>query len=246
MEAGLRRGVMMQYGDMVEGVFVDRPNRFISHVLVNGETVICHVKNTGRCKELLIPGCRVWLQCEDRLGRKTPYSLITVEKGDKLVNLDSQAPNRVAYDWIQKEWQPEVLLREKKFGNSRFDLYFEKDGRKGFVEVKGVTLEEDGVALFPDAPTERGVKHIRELISCVEAGYEAYCLFVIQMKGISLFKPNERTHPEFGAALREAAKAGVKVMAVDCLVTERSLAIDRELCVDLNEQGQNVCGTEGN
>ena len=223
----------MKYGPMVEGVFLDRPNRFIANVLVDGKEIVCHVKNTGRCKELLIPGCRVWLQREERPGRKTPYSLITVEKGDRLVNLDSQAPNRAAYEWIEKEWRPDVLQREKTFGNSRFDLYFEKDGRKGFIEVKGVTLEEDGVALFPDAPTERGVKHIRELISCVGQGYEAYSLFVIQMKGVHRFMPNERTHPEFGAALREAAKSGVRVMAVDCLVMVDSLTVDQVIAADL-------------
>lgn len=228
-------GEMMQYGVMVEGVFLERPNRFIAHVLVDGAPVVCHVKNTGRCKELLVPGCRVWLQREDRPGRKTPYSLITVKKGDRLVNLDSQAPNRVAYDWIKEKWQPDVLRREKTFGNSRFDLYFEKDGRKGFIEVKGVTLEKDGVALFPDAPTERGVKHIRELITCMNAGYEAYSLFIIQMKGISVFQPNDQTHREFGAALREAAKVGVKVMAVDCRVTPDSLMTDQMIPVALDE-----------
>ena len=209
----------MQYGVMVEGVFLERPNRFIAHVLVDGAPVVCHVKNTGRCKELLVPGCRVWLQWEDRPGRKTPYSLITVKKGDRLVNLDSQAPNRVAYDWIKEKWQPDVLQREKTFGNSRFDLYFEKDG----------------VALFPNAPTERGVKHIRELIACMNAGYEAYSLFIIQMKGVSVFRPNDQTHREFGAALREAAKVGVKVMAVDCRVTTDSLMTDQMIPVALDE-----------
>lgn len=224
----------MKYGPMVEGVFLDRPNRFIANVLVDGKEMVCHVKNTGRCKELLIPGCRVWLQREERPGRKTPYSLITVEKGDRLVNLDSQAPNRAAYEWIEKEWRPDVLQREKTFGNSRFDLYFEKDGRKGFIEVKGVTLEEDGVALFPDAPTERGVKHIRELISCVGQGYEAYSLFVIQMKGICEFRPNDRMQPEFGAVLREARETGVRILAMNCRVTVDSLAIDLPVSVKLD------------
>lgn len=223
----------MQYGVMTEGIFLDRPNRFIARVLVDGVETISHVKNTGRCRELLIPGCRVWLQREDRPGRKTPYSLITVEKNGNPVNLDSQAPNRVAFEWISRHWKPDVLLREKTYGKSRFDLYFEREGRKGFVEVKGVTLEENGVALFPDAPTERGVKHVREMISCVKAGFEAYILFVVQMKGAAVFRPNDGTHPEFGQALREAAAAGVRIMAMDCTVTAGSLNIDLPVSVEL-------------
>lgn len=223
----------MQYGSMIEAVFLGRPNRFIARVLVDGEETVCHVKNTGRCKELLIPGCRVWLQREERTGRKTPYSLITVEKNGQPVNLDSQAPNQVAYEWIAQNWKPDVLQREKTYRKSRFDLCFERDGRKCFMEVKGVTLEEDGVALFPDAPTERGVKHIRELISCRQDGYEAYLLFVIQMKGVHTFRPNDRTHPEFGQALRDARDAGVKILAYNCKVTENSLFIDKEIPVEL-------------
>lgn len=219
----------MRYETMVEATFLSRPNRFLAKVLVNGEETVCHVKNTGRCKELLIPGCRVWLKKEDSPGRKTPYSLITVDKGGNLVNMDSQAPNRVACEWLAQTVKPEVLQREKTYGNSRFDLYFEKDGSRCFMEVKGVTLEEYGVALFPDAPTERGVKHIRELIACKEAGYEAYLLFVIQMKGVHLFKPNDQTHPEFGQALREAEKAGVTILAYDCEVTETTLTIETEI-----------------
>ena len=223
----------MQYGTMVEGVFVSRPNRFIAKALVDGVETVCHVKNTGRCRELLIPGCRVWLQKEDGANRKTPYSLITVEKGNRLVNLDSQAPNRVAFEWIERTWSPDVLRREQTYGRSRFDLYIEKDGERCFLEVKGVTLEEDGTALFPDAPTERGVKHIRELIACRREGYEACLVFVIQMKGVHAFKPNDRTQPEFGQALREAKRAGVRLMAYDCIVTENTVAIDREIPVVL-------------
>lgn len=222
----------MQYGTMVEGIFVSRPNRFIAKVIIDGMETVCHVKNTGRCKELLVPGCRVWLQRENGEKRKTLFSLITVEKDGRLVNLDSQAPNRVAFEWIERTMQVEGLRREKTYGSSRFDLYFEKDGRKCFMEVKGVTLEEDGVALFPDAPTERGVKHIQELMACQLDGYDAYLLFVIQMKGVHVFRPNDRTHPEFGQALRAAATAGVNIMAVDCVVEKDSLMIDGMISVE--------------
>ncbi len=223
----------MQYGEMIEGIFLARPNRFVAKVLVDGQEVICHVKNTGRCRELLIPGVRVWVQREERSGRKTPYSLITVEKGETLVNLDSQAPNRVAGEWIAMNWKPEVFQREKTYGNSRLDLYIEKDGRKCYIEVKGVTLEEKGVALFPDAPTQRGLKHIEELIACRREGYEACILFVIQMKGVHLFRPNVRTQPEFGEALLRAKEAGVQLLAYDCIVTEKSLKVDRQIAVSL-------------
>lgn len=225
----------MQYGEMVEGIFVSRPNRFVAKVLVHGQEVTCHVKNTGRCRELLVPGVRVWLQRENGEGRKTAYSLITVEKGDLLVNLDSQAPNKVAYEWISANWQPELILREKTYGRSRFDLYIEKDGRKCYIEVKGVTLEEEGVALFPDAPTLRGLKHIEELITCKRDGYDACILFVVQMKGVHLFRPNVRTQPEFGEALRRAEQAGVEILAYDCIVTEGGLKMDRQIAVSLED-----------
>lgn len=224
----------MQYGEMVEGLFVSRPNRFVAKVLAEGQEVICHVKNTGRCKELLIPGVRVWLQREDGPGRRTPYSLITVRKGDELINLDSQAPNKVAYEWLLANDRPERLLREKTYRNSRFDLYLEKNGRKCYIEVKGVTLEKDGVALFPDAPTLRGLKHIEELIACRSEGYEACILFVIQMKGVHLFRPNLATQPEFGEALLRAKSAGVRILAYDCRVTEDSLVMDRPVTVEVN------------
>lgn len=224
----------MQYGEMVEGIFLNRPNRFIANVLVGGREVACHVKNTGRCRELLIPGVKVWLQREDRPGRKTPYSLITVQKGVELVNLDSQAPNKVAYEWIQTNWAPELICPEKTYGNSRLDLYIEKNERKCYIEVKGVTLEENGVALFPDAPTLRGLKHIEELIACKRNGYDACILFVIQMKGVYLFRPNVRTQPEFGEALIRARDAGVEILAYDCVVTETGLKMDRRIKVALD------------
>lgn len=220
---------------MIQGTFVSRPNRFVARVLVDGEEVVCHVKNTGRCRELLIPGTRVWLKREENPARKTPYSLITVEKEGRLVNLDSQAPNKAAFEWVARTMKPELLLREKTYGNSRFDLYFEYNGKRCFMEVKGVTLEENGVALFPDAPTGRGVKHIYELADCVKSGYEAYLLFVIQMKGVHEFRPNDRTQPEFGEALRMARAAGVKILAVDCAVTEHSMEIDEKIAIELDE-----------
>lgn len=225
----------MQYGNMIQGTFVSRPNRFVARVLVDGEEVVCHVKNTGRCRELLIPGTRVWLKREENLARKTPYSLIAVEKEGRLVNLDSQAPNKAAFEWVARTMKPELLLRERTYGNSRFDLYFEYNGKRCFMEVKGVTLEENGVALFPDAPTGRGVKHIYELADCVKSGYEAYLLFVIQMKGVHEFRPNDRTQPEFGEALRMARAAGVKILAVDCVVTEHSMEIDEKIAIELDE-----------
>ena len=223
----------MQYKEMVEGTFLERPNRFVAKVAVRGEEVICHVKNTGRCKELLIPGVSVWLQRESASNRKTAYSLIAVKKGELLINMDSQAPNRVAYDWIVEKINPDVICREKCYGNSRFDLYIEKEGKKCYIEVKGVTLEKDGVALFPDAPTLRGLKHIRELIACKREGFDACILFVIQMKGVRLFRPNVEMQPEFREALAEAKAAGVKIVAYDCLVTVDGLQMDQPIVVEI-------------
>jgi sugar fermentation stimulation protein len=227
------------YEGMERGVFLGRPNRFVAEAEVAGGRVRCHVKNTGRLKELLIPGRGVWVQHCEKEERKTKYSLIAVEKpgpGGKpvLVNIDSQAPNEAAAKWVSRgadgRFRELMLLkREKKFGNSRFDLYFEADGRKCFMEVKGVTLDVGGVAKFPDAPTKRGVKHVEELVAAVDAGYEAYLLFVIQMKGIRGFSPNEETHPAFGEALRRAVRGGVHVLAFDCAVTADSMRIDEEV-----------------
>lgn len=223
----------MRYKEMVEGVFLERPNRFVARVLVDGMEVSCHVKNTGRCRELLIPGVQVWLQRENASNRKTAYSLIAVKKGDLLVNMDSQAPNRVAYEWIARKIKPDFICREKRYGNSRFDLYIEKEGKKCYIEVKGVTLEKDGVALFPDAPTMRGVKHVRELIACKREGFDACVLFVIQLKGVHLFRPNAETQQEFREALAEAKDAGVKIAAYDCLVTVDGLQIDQPVAVEI-------------
>ena len=225
----------MYYSNMVPGVFIARPNRFIAHVEIGGKTEICHVKNTGRCKELLPRGAQVWCQEFDSPTRKTKYDLITVKKGDRLINMDSQAPNKAAGEWLSGGGLGEIfqLKAETTFGNSRFDFSFEKDGKKCFLEVKGVTLENDGVCAFPDAPTERGVKHLRELTALAKEGYGAYVLFVIQMADVKYLQPNDATDPAFGKALREAAKVGVQVMAMDCAVTENTMDIRLPVLVKL-------------
>jgi len=219
----------MKYYNIKTGKFISRPNRFIAIVEIDGREEICHVKNTGRCKELLLPGARVFLQEFDTEKRKTKYDLIAVYKGDCLINMDSQAPNKVFGEWAKESgyFKNLTLIKpEQKYGDSRFDFYIEDGDRKIFVEVKGVTLEKDGVALFPDAPTERGVKHINELCKAKKNGYEAIIAFVIQMKGIKVFKPNKETHPEFAAALKKAANSGVEILCLDCIVAENELKID--------------------
>ncbi len=230
----------MKYGKVTHGRFLSRHNRFIAQVEVDGEIQTVHVKNTGRCRELLVPDAKVYLEISDNPARKTKYDLIAVEKqtgnGIMLVNMDSQIPNAAASEWLKKGGvfsENAVIMREKTFGKSRFDFYIEDGDRKIFLEVKGVTLEKNGVVMFPDAPTERGVKHINELISCIENGYEAYILFVIQMKGIKYFTPNDKMHPEFGQALRNAAEKGVKILAVDCVITPDSMTVDKEVEVIL-------------
>lgn len=225
----------MRYDHIVPGTFLSRPNRFIAHVDLGGETAVCHVKNTGRCRELLIPGAAVYLQDfgPHEAGRKTRYDLIAVKKerptGPLLINMDAQAPNKVFAEWVQTGAfrRDLTLLRpETVFGISRFDFYYETAaGIRGFVEVKGVTLEENGLALFPDAPTQRGVKHLEELIRAREQGYAAHVCFVIQMAGMTAFSPNDATHPAFGEALRRAVDAGVDAFAVICAVTPETLEI---------------------
>ena len=231
---------MIHYPNMVPGTFRARPNRFIAHVEIGGREVVCHVKNTGRCRELLIPGMQVWCQHHDDPKRKTEYSLIAVQKGERLVNMDSQIPNKLAYDYVNQGglgFLPDAIKAEKTFGSSRFDLYYEAGERKGFVEVKGVTLEEDGIVRFPDAPTERGAKHLKELQEAVKQGYEAWVLFVIQMADVLYFQPNEKTDPAFTATLREAAQKGVNIKAVECVVTPDSLEITKEVPVRLPLRG---------
>lgn len=219
----------MHYSGVRRGVFVDRPNRFIAHAELDGQRVVCHVKNTGRCRELLTPGAVIYLQESDNPNRKTRYDLIAVEKGGLLINMDAQAPNQVFREWAEGGgFLPGLsLLRpETTWGNSRFDFYWElSTGRRGFVEVKGVTLEENGYARFPDAPTERGVKHLEELIACRAGGYETAVCFVLQMSGMREFAPNDDTHPAFGAALRRAAAADVQILARECMVTPDSMTI---------------------
>lgn len=265
----------LRYEHMLTGIFISRPNRFIAHVLISKEgygeaEVICHVKNTGRCRELLIPGVKVLVQFHPEaaaLGRRTEYSLIGVWKerergGPLLINMDSQAPNQAAYEWLQSSrensplpfhqaedtlslFRPVIkdIRREVTYDQSRFDLAFqavlpgkrETHGQKipAFMEVKGVTLEEKGLAMFPDAPTVRGVKHMEELINAHREGYEAYILFVIQMKEMEAFTPNKKTHPEFAEALKRAKEAGVHILAYDCVVTEDSLSLDMPIPVYL-------------
>lgn len=216
-----------------------RPNRFIAHVEIEGKMEVCHVKNTGRCKELLIPGCKVLVEESDHANRKTKYDLVQVYKKDRWINMDSQMPNQLVKEWILNgNLLPNLtfLQSEKKYGNSRFDLYAEYDGKKAFIEVKGVTLEQDGVARFPDAPTLRGVKHIQELQACLKEGYEAWIVFVVQMKGIHVFQPNWDTHPEFGEELMRARDAGVQIQVWDCQVTPGSIRIDQQIPVDFSER----------
>jgi sugar fermentation stimulation protein A len=218
----------MIYNNIRGGTFLSRPNRFIAEVAIGGQTEICHVKNTGRCKELLIPGARVYVNRPDNPNRATKYDLVSVFKGERLINMDSQAPNKVFLEYLRSGRYIDGITRvqtEAIYGGSRFDFYVEAGQRKIFIEVKGVTLEENGVALFPDAPTLRGVKHLKELTACIGDGYEAQAVFVIQMRGVRYFTPNDKTHPTFGAALSAAAAAGVKVVALDCEVSENGMGI---------------------
>ena len=225
----------MKYNNIVEGRFIERPNRFIAKVEIGGVTETVHVKNTGRCRELLVKGTTVYLEKSNNPERKTGYDLIAVLKNGKtLINMDSQIPNAVTEEWLRKGnlfSKDAVIRREVTHNKSRFDFYIEEGGRKIFLEVKGCTLETDGIARFPDAPTERGVKHINELIDCVNEGFEAYILFVIQMKGIKHFEPNDKTHSAFGDVLRNAENKGVRILAYDCNVTKDTIEIDKEIKV---------------
>lgn len=229
----------MKYNKVIKGCFISRPNRFIAKVNINGATETVHVKNTGRCSELLVPGCVVYLSESDNVLRKTKYDLIAVEKerenkSSLLINMDSQIPNYVAEEFLNKTdifGKCFKIKREVTYSNSRFDLFVDMGERKAFVEVKGVTLERNGTALFPDAPTLRGVKHINELIKAVRDGYEAYIFFVIQMDEIDFFTPNVDMHPEFANALKKAVDAGVKILAYNCFVTNDSININRKVSV---------------
>ncbi len=225
----------MRYDNMVQGTFLARPNRFIAHVLIDGVEEICHVKNTGRCRELLVPGAKVWCQHFASSNRKTKYDLIAVQKGERLINMDSQAPNAAAKQWLAGGGLGEIqgLRPETVFGDSRFDFSFQLDGKQCFLEVKGVTLENDGICAFPDAPTTRGVKHLQGLTRLAQEGYGAYVLFVVQMDNVCYLHPNDATDPAFGQALREAAAAGVQLLAMDCLVTKDSMQIQKPVQIRL-------------
>lgn len=220
----------MTYDNIKRAVFIDRPNRFIANIELDGRREVCHVKNTGRCRELLTPRADVLVQECNGSARKTKYDLISVYKDERLINMDSQVPNKVFAEWLKSGvlFQNITLIQpERRFGNSRLDFYIEADSRRAFVEIKGVTLEENGVVRFPDAPTERGVNHLNELITCIDQGFDAYVIFIIQMKGVKYMEPNWVTHPAFGEALREATSAGVRALALECEVTETTItAVD--------------------
>ena len=226
----------MRYTNIMAGKFLARPNRFIAHVEIAGREEIVHVKNTGRCKELLLPGATVYVQHFPEGKRKTKYDLMAVEKQNLLINMDSQAPNKVVQEWLMEQ-EPfgkiTYLKPECKHGDSRFDFYLETEAKKMFIEVKGVTLEEKGVVMFPDAPTERGVKHVQELCHCLEQGYEAAIVFVVQMSGMRYFTPNRRTHAAFAEALERAEACGVRLLALTCAVSPESLAINGEIPIHL-------------
>jgi len=227
---------MIKYENIQEGRFCSRPNRFLAHVVIDGKEEVCHVKNTGRCRELLRPGAMVWCQHHDDPARKTSWSLITVQKKERLVNIDSQVPNKLAFEYVREGglgFVPDLVKAEQTYGSSRFDLYYEAGERRGFVEVKGVTLEEDAVARFPDAPTERGKKHLLELQQAVENGYEAWVLFVLAMPDMVSFEPNWPRDPDFSEALCQVAQQGVNVKAVECAVTEDSIDITKDVPVGL-------------
>ena len=215
----------MRYNNITRAVFLDRPNRFIANVNINGRTETVHVKNTGRCKELLIPGCEVWLNAPGTPGRKTKSDLVAVRKDNGILfNIDSQAPNKVVKEWLESQ-DYDTVIPEYTYGNSRIDFYMTRGDEQFLMEVKGCTLEVDGIGYFPDAPTERGVKHLRELTKATADGYKAILAFVIQMDGVSEVRPNVATHPEFGTALAEAKEAGVEILFLKCCVEPDLLEI---------------------
>ncbi|WIV12644.1 DNA/RNA nuclease SfsA [Proteiniborus sp. MB09-C3] len=231
----------MKYTKTVEGIFLKRPNRFIAQVLIDGKEETVHVKNTGRCRELLIPGVKVILEdCSHNPSRKTRYSLIAVWKGDMLVNMDSQVPNAVVFEAL-REGKVKVienisyLKREVTFGNSRYDIYYESKNQKGFIEVKGVTLENNHISMFPDAPTERGAKHVLEMIEAVKEGYRGALFFLIQMKGPNVFRLNWQMDKVFSEAVKLASENGVEIFAYDSIVSENGIIIDKPVKIDLNQ-----------
>ena len=224
----------MTYDNICKGVFLSRPNRFIAHIEINGKKEICHVKNTSRCTEILIPGADVYVNYVDNPNRTTMYDLISVYKGDMLINIDSQAPNRTFEEYLHKGKLFDNIIAiktEAKYGSSRFDFFVETAESNVFIEVKGVSLEEEGIAMFPGAPTERGIKHLNQLAACVAAGYEAYVVFVIQMRGVKLLTPSYKIHEAFGHTLAKVMKMGVKAIAFDSLVKPDNIEIDKQVPV---------------
>lgn len=230
----------MEYKNIVSAVFKNRPNRFIAECVIDNEEVVVHVKNTGRCKELLIKNANVFLEYFPDTLRKTKFDLISVYKGERLINMDSQVPNKVVYEALNGGKNilsldnPITYIKmEQKYKQSRFDIYAESNNNKIFIEVKGVTLEENNIAMFPDAPTERGIKHIHELVDAYENGYMAYIIFVIQMENVKYFTPNYKTHKEFGEALKYASSKGVKILAYDCIISKDSITLNNQVDIKL-------------
>lgn len=230
----------MKYTKVIEGTFLKRPNRFIAQVLIDGKEETVHVKNTGRCKELLVPGVKVILEdCSNNPNRKTRYSLIAVWKRDILVNMDSQVPNAVVFEALKEGKIKEIRdvaysKREVTFGKSRYDIYYESENQKGFIEVKGVTLEHNGISMFPDAPTERGAKHVLEMIEAVKEGYRGTLLFLIQMKGPKEFRLNWEMDRNFSEAVKLASENSVEILAYDSIVSKDSIIIDKPININLN------------
>ena len=231
----------MKYNNIIEAKFIERPNRFIAYCDINGEIEKVHVKNTGRCKELLVKGSTVYLEESDNPNRKTKYSLISVIKNNRLINMDSQVTNKMVYESIKDKslilpgFDEEINLikPEKTYGNSRFDVYIEGETKKAFIEIKGCTLEENNVVKFPDAKTERGVKHVKELIKAREDGYLAYIIIVIQMEDVLYFTPNVEMHKEFADVLKEAEEKGVNILAYDSKVNIDSIKLNKSVKVVL-------------
>lgn len=236
LSAVFARRFNMKYKNIVKAIFISRINRFVAVCELNGEKITCHVKNTGRCKEILIEGTECYLEKSEKPSRKYQYSLISLKKGDRFINIDSQAPNKVVAEFLAEGKlfdDIKNIKAESTYGKSRFDFYFEHGDNKAFLEVKGVTLEENNAVFFPDAPTERGTKHLNELCECVKDGYEAYVIFVVQMKNVKSFSPNKKTDPVFSDALVKASEKGVNVLCYDCYVNKNEMIIKDKVPVIL-------------
>lgn len=224
----------MKYSNIYKGTFLERPNRFIAICEIDGKQETCHVKNTGRCRELLVKGATVYLEKSSNTNRKTQYDLVSVQKNDKLINMDSQIPNYVVTESLDKIFNDITYVKQEyKYGNSRFDIYVETKTDKIFVEVKGVTLEEDGVVRFPDAPTERGVKHLKELQKAVSEGFRACVVFLVQMQDVKYFEPNYETHPEFASELKKAYENGVEIFVYDSVVTPNEIKLNKSVKIKM-------------